>query len=56
MDDLDAMSPDQLVNLALNLLELMQADNGDLLSGNDLVHYTQLIGCLIKKSHLKEVA
>lgn len=51
MDDLDALTSPELVNLSLNLLELMQLDNGNLLSGDDLAEYTALIGFLIKRSH-----
>lgn len=52
MHDLNALKPEELTNLALNLLELMEMDNGNLLNGEDLKQYTLLVGYLVKRSHM----
>lgn len=49
MHDLNALKPEELTNLALNLLELMEMDNGNLLNGEDLKQYLSLVAFLIEK-------
>lgn len=53
MHDLNALSKEELTNLTLNLLELLEMDNGNLLNGEDLRQYTLLVACLIKQSQRK---
>jgi hypothetical protein len=49
-DEFNDLNADQLCNLSINLLDLLQKDNGNLLTGEDLRQYTALISHLVIKS------
>jgi|GEM_PF-5708100 len=49
-DELNDLDSDQISNLILNLLDLLQSDNGKLLEGEDLKQYTILISHLVIKT------
>lgn len=51
MDNLKELGFERILNLHDNLLELLQLDNGQLLTGADLEEYCTLLSALAK--HLK---
>tara|TARA_R110001592_G_scaffold268269_3_gene534504 strand:+ start:21000 stop:21179 length:180 start_codon:yes stop_codon:yes gene_type:complete len=57
-DEFNDLSPDQLSNLTLILLDLLQKDNGSLLVGEDLRQFTALISHLVIRNNglLKKVS